>query len=219
MKKLFPKKNQNDNQKEETGIDIEETVVEKEATGKEKSADKLSIKRFLGTRGFRYGAASSSYALVFISAIIVLNVIFSILAQRLPMKIDLTPEKLYDITESRDYVKSVKEKVNIIIMSNEATFEDNYGNEGSATVELIKKYAILNPNITLAFKDIYVNPQLKDKYSNADISESSIVVESAKRYKVIDNNDMYVIETDSEGSQNIQAFKGEQKISSAISYV
>lgn len=226
MKKPFSDKDKNEiNESAANGSvkENEETVggpgAENEEPGKTKESKKPSIKRLFSTRGFKYGAASSTYALMFIAAVIVLNIIFSVLAQRLPLKIDLTPEKLYDITESRDYVKSVKDKINITILSNEATFEDNFGNEGSATVELIKKYTVLNPNITLSFKDIYVNPQLKDQYKNVELTESSIVVESAKRYKVLDNNDLYVITTDNDGVESVQAFKGEQKITSAISYV
>ena len=89
--------------------------------------------------------------------------------------------------------------------------------------EVLKKYTIYNNNVSLKFVDMVKDPTYADRYSQSykgEISAYSIVIESAKRIKVISIQDLYNTEMNyTTFSQEVVSSKAEQELTSAIMYV
>ena len=89
-----------------------------------------------------------------------------------------------------------------------------------ATVsQTLKGYEDASSYIKVTYVDPLVNPYFVSEYTTSSVSQNSIIVESAKRYKVISYNDMYETEIDyTTYSQNVTGYDAEGQLTSAISY-
>ena len=80
-------------------------------------------KRSFNKRKFKYGFVATVITLVFIAVVIVVNLIVGILTDRKNLKLDLTENQLFEVSQdSIDYVKSIKKDVEIAVMKNESYF-------------------------------------------------------------------------------------------------
>ena len=128
-----------------------ERKPKKEKLPKEKKTSKKLKNQALFKRG-GYAVAITAAVL---AGIIVLNVLLSVLAKRLPLEFDMTLDKVNSISqENIDYIKSVEKEVEISIcakedeyltyMSNYApqlySITDDYSEYYKQTVTLINKY-------------------------------------------------------------------------------
>ncbi|MDP4152810.1 MAG: Gldg family protein [Bacillota bacterium] len=174
-------------------------------------------KKLFAKRSFKYGAASTALVAIFVAGLVLINIIFSVLGQKVTLKFDITPEKIYEISnDTKDYLKKLDKNVTITIMVPEAKFDAN-------ALEILKKYPKLSNKISFKDIDLNVNPGYAKKY-NSTINYDSILVECGSKYKVISDSDLYQIDSsNSDGSssqqQQITGIKAEQQITSAIMYV
>ena len=62
-------------------------------------------KKVFGSRRLRYGSVATALSAGFLVVIILINVIASVVMEKYPLKIDLTKDDVYGITqESKDYI-------------------------------------------------------------------------------------------------------------------
>ena len=146
---------------------------------KNTKAEKTEKKqKFRNTIALKRNIYSVILSVIFIAAVIALTALSTGLAERYPLDIDLTTNKQHSISDNNfDYIKNVKEKINIYVTSTEnayncstGTTDDigyiaatsqyvNYSSQNVVyyrqTVELLKKYADYNENITVSFIDVY----------------------------------------------------------------
>ncbi len=178
-----------------------------------KEKKNTAAKNTLGRkRRIKFGVISGGFTVIFIGAVLLVNVLCSALTAKFPLKLDLTEQGLYEIgAESTEYVKNLDDQVTISVFSPESAFDVQI-------IEVIKKYAQLSDKVDFQVVDLNLNPELAKKYQqNGDtINTASIVVESAKRYKVLSYNDLYQQSSTSQSQTNL---KTEQKMTSAIIYV
>ncbi len=75
------------------------------------------------TRSFKYGGLSVLFTVIFIVAVVLVNVIITLLGDRFMPTADLTDSGLYSIEQSTvDYLKTVTDEVTITVTSEEAAF-------------------------------------------------------------------------------------------------
>jgi len=160
-------------------------------------------------RSFKYGAASTAFTVIFLAAIILVNIIFAVLGDKFNLRLDLTKEGLYEISgETKDFLRELEKEVTLTIMVPEVQFDQR-------TLELLKKYNASSNKIELKSIDLNVNPAYAQKY-NTNLNYSSIVVECGSKYKVLNTSDFYQYNT---STGEIIANRAEQKITSAIQNV
>lgn len=159
------------------------------------------------------GAYHSSVALISTAVAILVN----FLAAELPAKytvFDVTANQLYSLSEeTRELAASVDEDINIYVVA---------GKEQADGIldTTLNHYADLNSHIKVSYVDPAVNPKFFTNYTQENISFNSVIVESAKRSKVIDYSSIYQTEFDySTYSQTTTGYDGEGQLTSAIAYV
>ncbi len=158
-----------------------------------------------------------AYSSVTIVIALVIVVIVNMAAAKLPSKytnIDVTDDGLYSITvQTEEILANLQEDVTIYVIAAEDSAD-------TTVAQTLKCYEDASEHITVTYVDPLVNPQFYTQYANS-MSQHSLVIESAKRYKVVDYNDLYQMEVDYTTypySTNVTGYDAEGQITSAISY-
>ncbi len=83
-------------------------------------------KKSFNKKKLKYGSVATVITVVFIAVIVFINLIAGILTERKGLKLDLTPEKYYDISQQTiDYVSSIDKDVEIAVFDNESNYHSN----------------------------------------------------------------------------------------------
>lgn len=211
---------------DEKKIEAEVTEETNDASSEvkaEKTSEKSDKKRF-NRRKLKYGSIAAAITIIVIAVVVLINVIVNMASDKVNMSIDLTENGTFEISqETKDYLATVNEPVSIVCMSDEVTFQTSNYIYFKQAYEVLKKYSIYNNNVTLTFVDMVSDPTYADRFSQSykgEINAYNIVVESAKRIKVLSIQDLYNTEINyNTFSQEVVSSKAEQELTSAIMYV
>ena len=164
-------------------------------------------------KNFSLSAYSSTVIAGSIAVAVILNLIVAELPSRYTV-FDLTANRLYSLTDdTKELVSNIGEDVTIYVLANENQADSTLANT-------LDSYEGLSSHIKVTYVDPAVNPKFYTKYTDGSISSNSVIVESSRRSRVVDYNDLYVSEYDySTYSQNVTGYDAEGQITSAISYV
>lgn len=180
----------------------------------------------INTKKLKYGSVAMVITVVVVAAVILLNVILSVFADRYNMNFDITPNKDFEISqETEDYLASLTENVEICTTVDEYFFETTNSIYYRQAYEVLKKYSHNSDKIKLNFVDMTTDPTYVEKYKqyyDGTISESSIIVfnEDTKRIRVLSTGDLFNTEINYYTmSQSIVSSKAEQTLTSALMYV
>ncbi len=194
---------------------------------------------------FKYGSASAVVMALVFAIVIVINIMVGIISNRRPLKLDLTPDKRYELSEeSINAMKNLDKNVEITVTcskdafaSMSTYFEQMYLQYYGITVEmpydmipeLLDKYAVYAESgkgkISIRYVDTSKDPDVLAQFSqyyNGEIADGSMVFLSGERIKVLTNEDVIgMITTSQTSTQNniTMAFVGESTITSAIQSV
>jgi len=165
-------------------------------------------------QNFRYGASSATVLAGILVIVVLINAVVGVLAEKTNLKLDLTHNKLYEMTDiTKNLLKNLKTDVNLYYVT-----EDNY--EVKEIYDFAKLYTQVSPHVKLTKVDSKKDPAFLKKYmsENGTINLGSIIVESDRRYTIIDYTSMYDISFTEYGYQ-ATGIKLENKLSNAIAYV
>ena len=158
-----------------------------------------------------------SYSLIVTAVVLALLIVVNIFASTMPTtltKFDISSSKLYSITSNtKAVVNNLKQDVTIywIVQADE---------EDSIIENLLGKYDGLSTHIDVVKKNPDVFPTFTEQYTDEEVPNNSLIVESGERYRFISYDDMYEYETDYYSyTYNVTGFDGEGAITSAIDYV
>ncbi len=167
----------------------------------------------------KYGSIATVITVVFIVFVIVINLIAGILTDRKNLKLDLTKEKYYEVSDkTTDYLKTIDQDVEIALMGKKADYETSTA-YAKMIVEILERYKQGSEHISVEFYDIASNPDVVTKYSqnyNGSIQEGNIVVSSGNKVKVMTIDDLFTFEQTAYGTSSIKGFNGEQLLTSAV---
>ena len=177
---------------------------------------KAGKKSLLKSRKFKYGGFVTLFTVIFLVAVVILNVIATALVDRYPLTLDLTSTDAYELSaDSSGYVQGLDKKIQIDVLTDKQSLR-SAGSYFVQVDEIINQYAKLNSNITVNYIDIVKNPAYASNYPNQDVSEYDIVVSCGQdRVKVVSIADMFNMDTSS-GSIAITSSKAEKVMTSAI---
>lgn len=161
-------------------------------------ATKLFASGKINKRNLKYGSFATALTVFFIVAVVLLNVVTTMLFDRFPMSLDLTANSIYSVSqETIDYIEGIESAVDITVIAS----EDEYRSISDYTVqcaELLEKYEQYNPNISVSYKNILTNPDFVANYTQ--IAQGDIIVELAgsdhERYKVVSLTDIINVPED-----------------------
>lgn len=159
---------------------------------------------------------SGSYSMVVTALVLAIIVIVNLVINQLPStytKIDLSDTKLFTISdETKNLVSKLEDDVTIYLVA-------QAGSENKTIIELLDKYKALSSNVKVVYKDPALNPNFVSAYTKDDLNENSLIVESAKRSKVIDYSSIFQTTTDYTTYESKTNFDGEGQLTSAIDFV
>lgn len=188
------KKNNNDKKINEEIVDINAETEAKAEKKEEKASPKKASGSGKGKR-LKRGALSVVFTVIFVAAVVLVNIIFNMVSDRFDFSADLSDNSLYTIdSTTAEYLKGVEGGISIIVAADETAFENaalstgqQYGKQVS---EIIKSFMGANSNIDCQYKDLDSNPAFYQKYG-ATLQSGNIIVESEKtgRNVIITAND------------------------------
>ena len=91
----------------------------------------------------KYKISSSVMLVIVIAIVIAVNAFVTALTKKFPIKLDMTPNQIFSISDStKEYLKNYKTPTDIYILASET-------NEDSWVKSVLDKYAAENSNIKL----------------------------------------------------------------------
>lgn len=168
----------------------------------------------ISAKAWKEGAYNITTILAVCAAAIAVN----FAAGRIPDRyasFDMTDDRLYSLTEqTKELLSSLRDDVTIYVLQNEE--------EADTTLAgTLERYEGLSDHIRTEYVDPSEHPDFYTKYTtDAGLTTNSLIVESGKRYKVVDYGGIYEIEYDYDSyASRTTGYDGEGQITSALSYV
>ena len=190
----------------------------KELTAKPEKKGTLGkkIKASFQSRMFHNGG----YSTVVIAAVIILTVLVNLFVAKLDLKLDLSTEGLYSISEETEtIVKGLENDITIYYVVQS-------GSENKIVEEILKRYKELSDHITVEYRDPVLYPKFVSNYTSEE-SSNCVIVENKDTdiSKFINYVDMLEYNMDYQSyfsgssQQTVTAIDVEGQISSAIKLV
>lgn len=161
-----------------------------------KEVSKLSKKapRCKTKRSLRHGALSAAFTVLFIAAVVVVNVIVWVVSDRVSTSADLTADEIYlldEITETY-LLDSLSADVEITVLNSEKEFE-NQDIAYKQVSEILKKMAMESSHVKLRFLNIDQNPNFVSKFKDETLAANYIVFEceNTSRHRIISPYDYF----------------------------
>lgn len=209
---------------------LSEDAAEEEAPEQDgKAKGKKPKKSKMDSRRFRYGSMATAITAVVAVLVVVLNVVVSLLADRFPINIDLTQNKLFSLSDnSVEIAKSINKDVQVIVFGSEDLYKNpNMGSDYYQVEALYKEiYKALQQytsysggKVTVKYEDLNLNPQLATQYNKYEVTSSDILLLCGDRYQKASFNDMYEISGDGYTQAQTVSSKVEVTLASRIKNV
>ena len=175
------------------------------------------MKKKTKIQGNQLAFKGGSYSLFVTAIVLAILIVINIFASALPTsltKYDISASKLYSITSNTKVVVNNLQQDITIYWVVQADMED------SIIENLLGKYESLSSHIEVVKKNPDVFPTFTEQYTDEDVPNNSLIVESGERYRYISYDDLYETEFDSYSYTYVTSgFDGEGAITSAIDYV
>ena len=130
---------------------------------------------------FRYGINAAFLTVMFIAAIILVNLVTGVVSDKFPsINIDLSENKQFALSdETKNAVSEIDKeiKITVVLYSDET---DPYYDE------LIARYKECSPLISSAYVNPQKNPSQVNKYSDDINPNGTFIIECGERYEILD---------------------------------
>ncbi|MDE7390306.1 MAG: GldG family protein [Lachnospiraceae bacterium] len=209
--------------KNETSEKPSKTEIIKEGKKSGEKSDKKAqkkAKRSLKARAFKKGWFSVALVVFSIAAVIIINMIASVLVEKVPaLSIDTTSDNSFTLTDDTlDFLNTLDQDITLYVLSS----EDDYKSGGEYFIQsntLFHAYDNASDRITLKYIDLAANPTFNEKYPDEDLVNYNVIVQGENDYRYLLENDIY--EYDQSylyyyGSYVVNGSNVEEAISSAI---
>ncbi len=140
---------------------------------------------------------SAVFTLLVVGAFIMVNLLGDLLTDRFYLKLDMTREKLYEMSdETKQVLRGLNEQLTITVLANESAMETPPTQTLRPFLlslrELLEKYGLFaGGHVTVQYADPVVNAALVAKYNeNENLTPYSVIVSGDRRYKAIPFNDL-----------------------------
>lgn len=173
---------------------VSETENSSAEDSKKKAHKSGKTKKKFNARSFRRGTLSVAFTVIFIAAVVVLNVIVGIISERVDTTADLTDTGFYTLDEyAEKYIKeTLAGDVTLTVLASESDFEGQ-GTYYKQINEILKKMEMASDHVTLNYIDLNQNPNYSSQFKGETLSAGYIVVESAEtgRHRILTRADYF----------------------------
>ena len=160
-------------------------------------------------RRLKYGSLSIVLTVMVVVAVVLTNVVASMIVDRFPaLSIDTTENEYYELSDqSIDYIKTLGDyDIKITFIGSKQTLaKDTYYNKVTTLVERYHMYA---PNIKIDYVDLDKNPGFGANYDDAALVNGNAIVEYKDRYRILTSTDfIYMKESESNSESSTEETK------------
>jgi hypothetical protein len=166
---------------------------------------------FLKDKKLRYGAYAAILTLSLLCGLVILNLI----VQQIPLKIDLTENRLFSLSEqTKQILLELEEPITLYALY-------PTGEEETSIIEILQEYDRIGPSVDLQIIDPDLNPGLLARFSGEEekVESGSIIVEGSSRFRVVPYMELYDIRYNPQGQPQVTGIQVEPRITQAINYV
>ena len=138
--------------------------------------------------GMQKRAKAGTYTVVLSLIVLAVLIVINLLVSALPSRfttLDASANKMYSISEtSEKAARKIKEDVTIYVIRDSSQGKD------TQMETFLERYAAMNSRIKLKMVDPVTQPNFTAQYTANTLSNYSVIVESAKRFRIIDHGEM-----------------------------
>lgn len=171
-----------------------ETADNSEKNKPAKPAKPAKPKRRFNVRSFKHGSMSVVLTVVFIAAVVVVNIIVGLISERFNTTADLTNTGLYTLEEkTEDYLANTLDTdITLTVLRTEKDFEEQ-STAYKQINELLKKMEMTGGHIRINYLDLDQNPNYTSQFKGETLAANYIVVECEKtgRHKILSPYDYF----------------------------
>ena len=193
-------------------------------------AQEKKARRRSDTRKLRYGAMATGLSVIVIAAVVLLNVVVGILADRFPLTFDLTKDKTFSLSEQGAAVAdSIQKDVQITVFADESVFTTPAtGLDEVDTVmrqfhQMAREYGTrTGGKVKVSYNDLTANPTLASQYEDYgnELTNGSILFEAGDRHQMIHYSDLFNLQQSSTSMAGYTVTSlVEQKLASCLNAV
>lgn len=138
----------------------------------------------------KMGVTSIIITAVVLACVIIFNAVVGIVTQKLPLKIDLTKDKVYEFSgQTKDVMKSLDADISAYAIIPEET----EGEYIDYIKEYLEKYKALSKHFSVEYIDPYKDPTFMSRFSNSDTPAGigSVIIECGEDYEVVSFDQLY----------------------------
>ena len=182
------------------------------------------MKKFQMSTKFKYGASATAFTAIVIVAIILVNLLASVVTDRFNLKADMTADQRYDISDATvEMLQNVQNDITIYMLAPRADVVDTnqmLGIYGPSIGSILDRYpGLSNGKVKVEYIDIERNPAFTQGFQLGEISEYSILVKSDAAYRLLTYYDyIYFRAADSYSEEQPVGLNLEHALASAIYY-
>ena len=179
-------------QSEETAEEAEtEAAPETQETAAEtiKAEKPAADKKKFNTKKLRHGSLAIVFTVMFIAAVVLVNVILNLVIDRFSLEVDLSTGAMFTLgEETKDYITKVDDDVTFYVTAERETLE-NAGTFYKQVVEFLERMAAANSRFEVEYVNLLTDPDFSAKYTET-LRTYQVIVESGKtgRYRILDIN-------------------------------
>lgn len=153
------------------------------------SAEKAAkTKRKFNVRSFKHGSLSVVLTIVFIAAVVLVNVIVGLISERFDTAADLTDTGLYTLDETTEsYLANIlNTDITLTVLRTEKNFEEQ-SSPYKQIHEILKKMEMTGGRVKVNYLDLDQNPNYTSQFKGETLEANYIVVECPKtgRHKIL----------------------------------
>ncbi|NLZ43558.1 MAG: GldG family protein [Clostridia bacterium] len=171
----------------------------------------LKILASFQTKKFKYGG----HAALLTAIVIVLLIVLNLLVEQAPVKIDLTENRMFTLSEQTLQILDRLEQDVVIYGVAEP------GKENRMVDEVARRYSRRSPRVSVEYLDPYRQPAFIKRFDQEGkgINEGSYIVVSGDKFRVIDRWDLFNINYQNPFQPEVTGLVAEERFTSAIMYV
>ena len=173
------------------------------------------------SRKFKYGTLATVFTIIFIVAIVLVNVLLGYMTDRFVWEFDMTRENLFEISEdTKEVIDDMSRNVIITVLADETVFRDS-DKMLSNIYEILQRYEALGGGkIKVRYVNPNMNPKIFEQYNElGDLGNNYLIIESDLRTKSLSPNSLYNIKVDDNNISYFVGLRAEQQITSALLFV
>lgn len=144
---------------------------------------------------FRHGTAATLITVLVIGVIVLLNMVITLVFTKYPLNIDLTEDRIFEISpDTADFLSALDTGVDIYVLNTEAAFTASAPREYFVQAnEVLRKYAQLSSHVRITYIDLLRNPDFTSRYPEVSAEVNDILVTAGGRSRSLKPEDLFNI--------------------------